>query len=80
MNITVNDKKRLEKVYPYIGQIDSNDTGLLVLFISCTSGIVLRTGQPHPGTGWNVYEVGAFRDDWLQDYFKPFNDAVTISN
>lgn len=75
MNIKTNESKVAEKVYPYLGQMSSNNTGLLVLFVSPKFGTVLRTG-----TGWNVYDVGAYRTDWLQENFKPFNGSVTISN
>lgn len=75
MNIKVNETKNVEKVYPYIGEMDANNTGLLVLFTTSEMGTVLRSG-----TGRNKYDVGSYRTDWLQFNFKPFNGDVTLSN
>lgn len=70
IHVVVDSSVETERKYPWIG---AGHEGLLVLFDSRSSGIVLRENP--------YYAVGEYiRNDWAEDNFTVFTGTVTLSN
>lgn len=70
MKITIEkaaEQKPIKK-YPYLG---THEVGSIVLFTSDGCGVLLEEGK-------DSYEVGAYRKDWLEQHFTPFNGTIKI--
>ena len=71
MKVTVNDKEKTVKIYPWIG---ISDNGTIVLFNSKNHGICL-TGYKNEPTNY-----GKYKDDWCEYMFDTFTGEIVLSN
>lgn len=72
MKVEVNQKEvepNLE--YPCL---KISDAGLIVLFTSIETGIVIQPDKR------NLYTVGQYGTDWMESKFTPFHGTITLSN
>lgn len=55
--------------------IKATSSGLVVLFITEKTGVVIKTSD------LSTYLIGAFSDDWAEEEcFKPFTGTIELSN
>jgi hypothetical protein len=59
-----------EKKYPYLGV--SQKTGMIVLFCSSISGVVIRPAED--------YSIGDYNTYWNESNFTPFTGTIQLSN
>ena len=73
INATIKGKEKVVEAYPCLKE---GSDGLIVLFESSTTGVVVFTKNSNP----KYYALGKYRTDWIPHSFMPFTGEVILSN
>ena len=65
---------RVKRELNYPGLMKAIYGGFIVLFVERCEGIVVND------EGDNIYSIGDYRTDWVEDSFEVFEGEVTLSN